>query len=125
MTGEITLRGRVMPIGGLKEKLLAAHRNRIDTVIVPKENRKDLREIPRRVLRQLRIVLVDHMDDVLREALVVEQPDKMFGDRRLLLEYRGGELWTGEEHASTPPPSSPSGEAPEADEPPGEQPPMA
>src|SRR5690349_1220593 len=62
MTGEITLRGRVMPIGGLKEKLLAAHRNRITTVVIPKDNRKDLREIPRRVLRSLRIVLVDHMD---------------------------------------------------------------
>ncbi len=69
MTGEITLRGRVMPIGGLKEKLLAAHRSGITTVIVPKENRKDLREVPRRVLKATRIVLVDHMDDVLREAL--------------------------------------------------------
>src|SRR5687767_7316816 len=54
MTGEITLRGRVMPIGGLKEKLLAAHRNGIKTVIVPRENRKDLKEVPRRVLRGLR-----------------------------------------------------------------------
>src|SRR5882757_5803961 len=58
MTGEITLRGRVMPIGGLKEKLLAAHRNGIKTVLVPRENRKDLKEVPRRVLRGLRIVLV-------------------------------------------------------------------
>ncbi|HMR08665.1 MAG TPA: endopeptidase La, partial [Polyangiaceae bacterium] len=66
MTGEITLRGRVMPIGGLKEKLLAAHRNGIKTVVIPKDNRKDLREIPRRVLKSMRIVLVDHMDDVLR-----------------------------------------------------------
>jgi ATP-dependent Lon protease len=95
MTGEITLRGRVMPIGGLKEKLLAAHRGGIKTVIVPKENRKDLREIPRRVLRALRIVLVDHMDDVLREALVLERPEEYFGPRRLELEYRAGELWQG------------------------------
>jgi hypothetical protein len=71
MTGEITLRGRVMPIGGLKEKLLAAHRGGIKTVVMPKENRKDLREVPRRVLRALRLVLVEHVDDVLREALIV------------------------------------------------------
>ncbi len=92
MTGEITLRGRVMPIGGLKEKLLAAHRNAVTTVIIPKDNRKDLREVPRRVLKALRIVLVDHMDDVLREALNVAEPETMFGRRRLLLEYRNGEL---------------------------------
>ncbi len=95
MTGEITLRGRVMPIGGLKEKLLAAHRQGIETVLVPKDNRKDLREVPRRVLRALRVVLVDHMDDVLREALVLEEPAKMFGERRLTLEYRKGELVEG------------------------------
>ncbi|MFN9907361.1 MAG: S16 family serine protease, partial [bacterium] len=65
MTGEITLRGRVMPIGGLKEKMLAAHRAGIDTIVVPLENRKDLREIPRRVLTAMRIVLVEHMDEVL------------------------------------------------------------
>ncbi len=93
MTGEITLRGRVMPIGGLKEKLLAAHRGGMSTVLVPKENRKDLREVPRRVLKGLRIVLVDHMDDVLREALAVDEPDRMFGPRRLVMEYRGGEFF--------------------------------
>ncbi|HET9953449.1 MAG TPA: endopeptidase La [Polyangiaceae bacterium] len=92
MTGEITLRGRVMPIGGLKEKLLAAHRNLIATVLIPKENRKDLKEVPRRVLRGLRIVLVEHMDDVLREALRFEDPDALFGPRREVLEYRNGEL---------------------------------
>ncbi len=89
MTGEITLRGRVMPIGGLKEKLLAAHRNGIKTVLIPKDNRKDLREIPRRVLKAIRIVLVDHMDDVLREALRVSDPEKMFGARRLFLRHEG------------------------------------
>src|SRR5690606_7932898 len=67
MTGEITLRGKVMPIGGLKEKMLAAHRAGIDTILMPRENRKDLREIPKRVLKSLRIVLVEHMDQVLRE----------------------------------------------------------
>src|SRR5689334_15034576 len=102
MTGEITLRGRVMPIGGLKEKLLAAHRGGIKTVIVPQENRKDLREIPRRVLRALRNVLVDHMDDVLREALSLEHPEEYFGQRRLMLEYRAGEFWQGDRSREAP-----------------------
>ncbi len=92
MTGEITLRGRVMPIGGLKEKLLAAHRSGITTVIVPKENRKDLREVPRRVLKATRIVLVEHMDEVLREALCLPNPDAMFGPPKERWEYRDGEL---------------------------------
>jgi ATP-dependent Lon protease len=92
MTGEITLRGRVMPIGGLKDKLLAAHRGGIKTVLIPKDNRKDLRDIPRRVLKGLRIVLVDHMDDVLREALLVDDTERMFGPRRLHMEYREGEF---------------------------------
>jgi ATP-dependent Lon protease len=92
MTGEITLRGRVMPIGGVKEKLLAAHRSGITTVIVPRENRKDLREVPRRVLRSTRVVLVEHMDDVLREALCLPNPEKMFGPSRERWEYREGEL---------------------------------
>ena len=109
MTGEITLRGRVMPIGGLKEKLLAAHRNRITTVIIPKENRKDLREVPRRVLNALRIVLVDHMDDVLREALIIEEPESMLGQRRFVLEYRNGELI--EEDAVVPPIPTPASSA--------------
>jgi ATP-dependent Lon protease len=92
MTGEITLRGRVMPIGGLKEKLLAAHRSGITTVIVPRENRKDLREVPRRVLKATRIVLVEHMDDVLREALCMPTPEALFGPPRERWEYRDGEL---------------------------------
>jgi ATP-dependent Lon protease len=92
MTGEITLRGRVLPIGGLKEKLLTAHRGGISTVIIPKENRRDLREVPRRVLKATRVVLVDHVDEVLREALVVADPDVTFGPPRPLMEYRGGEL---------------------------------
>jgi ATP-dependent Lon protease len=92
MTGEITLRGRVMPIGGLKEKLLAAHRSGISTVIVPRENRKDLREVPRRVLKATRIVLVEHMDEVLREALCLEDPNALFGPPRETWEYVGGEL---------------------------------
>jgi ATP-dependent Lon protease len=113
MTGEITLRGRVMPIGGLKEKLLAAHRNGVTTVLIPKENRKDLNEVPRRVLRALRIVLVEHMDDVLRAALKHDEPEKMFGKRRLVLEYRNGELFEGRPSEEEPGPS-PSGFPPPA-----------
>jgi len=92
MTGEITLRGRVLPIGGLKEKLLAAHRSGIFTVIVPKENRKDIRDIPRRVLKVLRIVLVDHVDSVLIEALQFPQPENVFGKYAKPTEYREGVL---------------------------------
>ncbi len=126
MTGEITLRGRVMPIGGLKEKLLAAHRNGIKTVVIPKDNRKDLREIPRRVLKSMRIVLVDHMDDVLREALVVLDPEKLFGPRRLLLEYRQGELISDEAPRTSVPPEEPAPVPPPAGAPPpGEQPGMS
>jgi len=70
MTGEITLRGRVLPVGGLKEKMLAAYRAGIETIIIPKSNKKDLNEIPRRVQRKLNIVLVEQMDKVLDVALL-------------------------------------------------------
>ncbi len=70
MTGEITLRGRVLPIGGLKEKALAAHRAGIMRLIVPKENAKDLKELPAHVRKAMSFVLVEQMDEVLREALV-------------------------------------------------------
>ncbi len=92
MTGEVTLRGRVQAIGGLKEKLLAAHRSGITTAIVPRENRRDLREVPRRVLKSMRILLVEHMDDVLREALAWPNPDAVFGPAKDSMEYIGGEL---------------------------------
>lgn len=72
MTGEITLRGRVLPIGGVKEKLLAAHRGNIRTVIIPKDNEKDLAEVPQNVLKALHVVFVEHMDEVLNVALVDE-----------------------------------------------------
>ncbi len=114
MTGEITLRGRVLPIGGLKEKMLAAHRAGIDTVLIPRENRKDLREIPKRVLNAMRVVLLEHMDEALREALVLSDPDSLFGgDRVAPMEYRNGKLIE---------PVTPENEGPEPTvEPPGAQ----
>ncbi len=69
MTGEITLRGRVLPIGGLREKLLAARRSLITTVIMPRDNEKDLKEVPEEILKDLTIVFVDHIDEVLPLAL--------------------------------------------------------
>ena len=72
MTGEITLRGRVLPIGGLKEKMIAAHRGGIDTLVIPKENHKDLIDIPANIKRNLTIHEVEHMDEVLVAALAVK-----------------------------------------------------
>jgi len=75
MTGEITLRGRVLPIGGLKEKILAAHRGNIKMVIIPKDNEKDLAEVPHNVQTALKIVFVDHIDEVLDLVFVKEEDD--------------------------------------------------
>jgi ATP-dependent Lon protease len=70
MTGEITLRGKVLPIGGVKEKILAAHRSGLKTIIVPRENEKDLADIPKNVLDALNVYMVESMDEVLKIALV-------------------------------------------------------
>jgi ATP-dependent Lon protease len=78
MTGEITLRGRVLPIGGLKEKILAAHRGLLKTVLIPKDNAKDLKEIPEKILQEIEIELVEHMDDVLSHALTVKDDRELF-----------------------------------------------
>jgi ATP-dependent Lon protease len=72
MTGEVTLRGYVLPIGGLKEKLLAAHRARIPQVIIPEDNKKDLAEIPKNILDDLKIITVKSVDEVLKTALIKE-----------------------------------------------------
>ena len=78
MTGEITLRGRVLPIGGLKEKILAAHRGGVKKVLIPKENEKDLKDIPTTVLKEVEIVLVEHMDEVLPHSLILNEGDTLF-----------------------------------------------
>ena len=70
MTGEITLRGKVLPIGGVKEKLLAAHRIGVTTAILPRENEKDLADVPKNVLEGIEVHLVEHVDQVLKLALV-------------------------------------------------------
>lgn len=82
MTGEITLRGRVLPIGGLKEKILAAHRGKIKKIILPKENEKDLKEIPKNILADLELTLVENMDEVLKNALAVDDPNKIFKKKK-------------------------------------------
>lgn len=68
MTGEITLRGRVLPVGGIKEKMLAAHRAGIRTVLLPKENEKDLVDVPDDIKKELKIVFVTEVDEALRAA---------------------------------------------------------
>ena len=90
MTGEITLRGKVLPIGGVKEKLLAAHRVGITTIILPRENEKDLSDVPKVVLDAITVHLVETVDEVLKLALappaapvaqvVAESPAAALGD---------------------------------------------
>jgi ATP-dependent Lon protease len=78
LTGEVNLRGRAMVIGGLKEKAMGAFRAGVRTLIVPRDNLKDVREIPKRVRSHLKIIPVDHMDEVLRHALALDDPDAYF-----------------------------------------------
>jgi ATP-dependent Lon protease len=78
MTGEITLRGRILPIGGLKEKIIAAHRVGIERVLIPQENKKDIEEIPAKVLKKVELVPVDHMDGVLKEAFILVEGEELF-----------------------------------------------
>lgn len=86
MTGEITLRGRVLAIGGIKEKILAAHRGGIKKIVVPKENKKDLKDIPPSVLKAVEIVLVEHMDEVLPHALILKEGDTLFKEHDMPFE---------------------------------------
>ncbi len=97
MTGEITLRGRILPIGGLKEKILAAHRGGIKKVIIPKENEKDLKDIPSTISKQIDIVTVDHMDEVLSHALILGEGEKLFKESDISLDI------SAEDHEKRPP----------------------
>ncbi|WP_306546401.1 endopeptidase La [Desulfobulbus sp.] len=80
MTGEITLRGRVLPIGGLTEKLLAAKRGNITNVLIPRENERNLRDVPQKVRNSLVIELVDDVDEVLQRALIIKTGETLFKD---------------------------------------------
>lgn len=99
MTGEISLRGKVMAIGGLKEKILAAHRGGIKLIICPKENEKDLKDIPKEVLKELKVILVDHVDQVLINALDIKSPKELFKQQKaaelgVKAQYTGQSLHT-------------------------------
>jgi ATP-dependent Lon protease len=72
MTGEITLRGNILPVGGIKEKILAAHRGQVHAVMIPRPNKKDLQDIPKQLKREMEVILVDKVTDVLRRALIWE-----------------------------------------------------
>jgi ATP-dependent Lon protease len=82
MTGEITLRGRILPIGGLKEKILAAHRGEIKKVLIPKENEKDLKDIPSMISKEIEIMAVEEMDEVLAESLILKEGDTLFNGNK-------------------------------------------
>lgn len=92
MTGEITLRGRVLPIGGLKEKILAAHRGRIKKVIIPKDNQKDMKDIPGSIQKQVEIVPIEHMDEALHHALVIKNGEIVFKKDDIPLEIMAKEV---------------------------------
>ena len=96
MTGEVTLRGHVLPIGGLKEKLLAAHRARIPKVLIPEDNKKDLAEVPKEILKDLEIITVKTVDEVLKAALIRELIPVEWIDAENLTKPKTGEKSTTE-----------------------------
>jgi ATP-dependent Lon protease len=82
MTGEITLRGRILPVGGVREKVLAGHRVGLKSVVLPKRNDKDLIDVPKKVLSDLKITFVDHMDQVLDIAIIPDKPARRKANKR-------------------------------------------
>jgi ATP-dependent Lon protease len=97
MTGEVTLRGRVLPIGGLKEKLLAALRGGIKTVLIPQENEKDLAEIPDNVKKDLEIIPVSVVDEVLDHALIKSLEPIEWSEEDMVAEVAESETLSGDE----------------------------
>jgi ATP-dependent Lon protease len=101
MTGEITLRGRILPIGGLKEKILAAHRGGVRKVLIPFENKKDIEEIPKKILKKVELILVKHMDEVLKESLVTEEGTEIFAPKEECTPFQVEDISeTGKESAT-------------------------
>lgn len=94
MTGEITLRGRILAIGGLKEKVIAAHRAGVEQVLIPAENKKDLEDIPDKILRKVKILPVENMDEVLKYALVVPEHEDLFAKIKEFLPFSIADLIT-------------------------------
>ena len=88
MTGEVTLRGRVLPIGGLKEKILAAHRAGVQTVLFPEDNQKDIKDVPASVLAEIATIPVKHMDEVLRYALAHPSPEEFLREPSMVVDWR-------------------------------------
>jgi len=82
MTGEITLRGQVLPVGGVKEKVLAAHRAGLKSVILPRQNEKDLEDVPDEVRASLKFVLAERVDDVFQAALVLDERERRRSTRK-------------------------------------------
>jgi ATP-dependent Lon protease len=105
MTGEITLRGRVLAIGGLKEKLLAAHRAEIFEVLIPTDNEKDLKDIPDEVMKDMKVRAVSHMDEVLKLALAHEEPERFLVEPTEMMDWRV--TFEGEEQSDSAPSGTP------------------
>jgi ATP-dependent Lon protease len=112
MTGEITLRGRVLPIGGLKSKILAAHLSGAKRVILPRKNEKDLRDVPEEILKQVDLVLVDTMREVL-EAALRRMPEPL-----AKTPAKADEATSGEQPAESDPPGRGRPAFPPSDQPP-------
>ncbi|MGH7747221.1 MAG: S16 family serine protease, partial [Candidatus Dormibacteria bacterium] len=107
MTGEVTLRGRVLPIGGVKDKLLAAHRAGLAVFLLPRRNERDLREVDREILERIEVVPVDTVDQVLERALLPSEERRHGSDRRAGFVIRGADTPTPPPVAADAEPAAP------------------